>query len=289
MTTEAKSSASGEQKVAPFFERRGPAGVLMLHGYSGSPAELWPMAQSLAGAGYTVCGPLLAGHGGRPAELYGVSWRDWLASAEAGLAQLREHCQAIAVCGFSAGALLALHLAARESPDGLILLAPALRLRGGGLLRLTGLLQHVMPWYYPLARADFSNPGVRAAVLERAPEANLDDPEVVAEIRRSAKVPVGSLFQLAELQRVAKRDLAQITSPTLIMQGRNDQTVDPRSAEVVAGSIRSAERRLVWIERSGHQLPVEAEREAVWAAVRAWLGQFVAGEHSIEDQPGLGH
>jgi carboxylesterase len=273
--SERPSRPPSKPKAAPFFERRGPVGVLMLHGYSGSPDELRPMAGALAAANYSVCGPRLAGHGGVPADLFGVTWQDWLASAEQGLRQLQECCDTVAVCGFSAGGLLALLLAAREQAAGLILLAPALRLRGGALLRVTGLLQHVMPWYYPLARANFANPAVRAAVLDRAPGANLDDPAVVAAIRREAKVPVGSLFQLAELQRAARRALPRVSIPTLIMQGRNDRTVDPRGATLVANGIRSRDTRLEWFERSGHLLPIEGEREQVWSAAREWLAAHI--------------
>ena len=68
-----------EQTAGTFFERRGPVGVLMLHGYSGTPAELLPMAQALASAGYTTHGPLLAGHGGPPSDLLGATSDDWLA------------------------------------------------------------------------------------------------------------------------------------------------------------------------------------------------------------------
>lgn len=267
------AQATADPRAAPFFEQRGPAGVLLLHGYSGTPAELRDMGTTLAGAGYTVHAPLLAGHGGRPDDLYGVRWEDWLASAKAGLQRLRTRCQTVFACGFSAGGLLALHLAAHTPVHGLVVMAPALRLYGAALLRLTGLLRHVMPWYYPLAKADFSDPAVRASVLDRAPEANLDDPAVVDQIRRAARVPVGSLYELARLQDQARRDLRHVQAPTLIMQGRNDQTVDPRSAKDVAAGISSQDRRLVWFEGSGHQLPLESERESVWATARAWLDE----------------
>lgn len=262
-----------EQTAGTFFERRGPVGVLMLHGYSGTPAELLPMAQALASAGYTTHGPLLAGHGGPPSDLLGATSDDWLASAAEGLERLRAHCRTLFVCGFSAGGLLALRLAAREPLAGIILLAPALRLRGGALLPLAGLLQHVVPWYYPLARANFADPAVRAAVLERAPDANLDDPAVVEALRREARVPIGSLYQLARLQRAARRDMARVAAPTLIMQGRLDTTVDPRSADLVASGVATRDTRLVWFERSGHQLPREAERAAVWNSARVWLDE----------------
>jgi carboxylesterase len=266
-TFQSKSSSSDE----PFFEQRGPTGVLLIHGYTGSPDELRGMGMCLAEAGYTVHSPLLAGHGATPADMFGVRWEDWLASANAGLRLLREHCHKVFICGFSLGGLLGLHMAAREPLAGLIALAPALRLRGGSLLPATRLLRHIIPWYYPLARANFASPAVRAAVLERAPEANLDDSAVVEQIRREAKVPVGSLYELARLQRQVRSDLALVRLPTLLMQGRNDETVDPRSAIEVAARIGSPDQRLVWFERSGHQLPREAEREAVWATARTWL------------------
>ena len=257
----------------PFTELRGSTGVLLLHGYSGSPGELRPLGQALAGAGYSVHAPLLAGHGGLPDALHGVRWEDWLASAEAGLEQLRASCRRVFLCGFSAGGLLALRLAVSHALAGLIALAPALRLRGGALLPVAGLLQHVMPWYYPLARANFGDPAVRAAVLARAPDANLDDPAVVAGIRKAARVPIGSLYQLARLQRAVVRDLPRVQLPTLIMQGRRDETVDPQSAALVAERIGSRDKRLIWFDHSGHQLPREREREQVNAAALEWLGQ----------------
>jgi carboxylesterase len=267
------SSSRAGSSATPFFEQRGPTGVLLIHGYSGSPDEMRGLGASLADAGYTAHGPLLAGHGGAPADMFKVRWEDWLASARAGLQLLRKHCRAVFICGFSAGALLALHLAAHEPVAGMIALAPALRLRGGSLLPSTGLLRHVLPWYYPLARANFANPAVRAAVLERAPEANLDDPAVVEQIRREAKVSVGSLYELARLQRQVRGELARVRVPTLIMQGRNDQTVSPRSAIEVAAGIRSRDRQLVWFERSAHPLPRAPDPESVWATARAWIDE----------------
>jgi carboxylesterase len=272
-------AAAASYSAAPFLCESGPTGILLLHGYSGSPHEMRPMGQALQAAGYTVHAPLIAGHGGAPADLHGVRWQDWYASALEGLQLLQARRTTVFVCGFSAGGLLALHLAAHTDGAGLagiITLAPALSLRGGQLLSLTGVLKHVVPWYYPLARADFANPGVRASILERAPEANLDDPAVVAEIKRSARVPVASLHELARLQATVRRDLHRVSIPVLVMQGRLDRTVEPGSAAEVFKRIRSPDRRLVWFEHSGHQLPNEGEREEVWRTAIEWLHRQVA-------------
>lgn len=257
-----------------FYHEHGSTGVLLLHGYSGSPNELRPMGQALHAAGYTVHGPLLAGHGGTMADLHGIRWQEWFASAEEGLRLLRASCEQVFVCGFSAGGLLALRLAAISRgapPAGLIVMAPALILRGGRLLHATGLLKHVKPWFNPLANADFSSPEVRAAVREHAPHADLDDPAVVEQVRQAARVPVASLHELARLQSEVWRNLRRITAPTLIMQGRHDRTVDPRSATEVAARIGTRDHHVVWFEHSGHQLPNEGERAAVWQTAIEWL------------------
>jgi carboxylesterase len=229
--------------------------------------------------------PLLAGHGGTIADLHGVRYEQWFASAAAGLRVLQERCDEVFVCGFSLGGLLALRLAADGEGTrggaqlaGLIALAPALILQGGRLLHIAGVLKHIKPWYYPLARADFSNPEVRAAVRQHAPNADLDDPAVVEQVRQAAKVPVGSLYELARLQSRVRRDLPRVTLPTLVMQGRLDSTVDPRSAAEVVKKIASPDQRLVWFEHSGHQLPNEAEREQVWATAIEWLDQHRQSE-----------
>src|SRR4051812_28032023 len=77
-----------------FFLPGGPTGVLLLHGFTSSPAEVRPLGDFLAAQGYTVYSPLLAGHGTAPEDLRGTTWRDWVASAEAGEEVLRDaHCK----------------------------------------------------------------------------------------------------------------------------------------------------------------------------------------------------
>jgi carboxylesterase len=257
--------------AAPFFEKHGPVGVLMIHGYSGSPAELRPMGIALARAGYSVHGPLLAGHGERPDALHGIVWQAWATSAEAGLRRLQARCATVFVCGFSMGALLALRIAARQEVAGVIALAPALRFYGGLQMRLTGIVKHVMPWFYPLEKADFANPMVRAGVLERMPDADLDDQDFVARLRREVRIPLSSIHELVQLRDAVERDLSRVTAPVLLMQGRNDTTVEPRSVDEVAQRICSRDQRTIWFEHSGHMLPNDVEREAVWAAAVEWM------------------
>lgn len=76
-------------------------GCLLLHGFSGSPLEMTPLAEALAGAGWEVSVVRLAGHGTSPDDLARVSWEDWVASARHGYRLLRACCPRV---GLPAGA-----------------------------------------------------------------------------------------------------------------------------------------------------------------------------------------
>src|SRR5438067_2046379 len=93
-------------------EKRGKAGVLLVHGITGSPAEMRPLVRKLAGQGFTVSCPQLAGHCSTLAELKRTLWTDWYGSLERALEHLAADCETIFVSGLSMGALLALKLAA---------------------------------------------------------------------------------------------------------------------------------------------------------------------------------
>lgn len=248
-------------------------GVLLLHGYSGVPSEMRPLATHLASAGYSVAAPLLKGHGGVPADLYQVTWQDWAGSAHNELTRLREHCPTVVVAGLSMGGLLALHLAARVPVAGVIAMAPALQVYGAAQLRLAGLLKRVHPWFSPFERADFSNPRVQAHVRAWVPDADFGNPDVIARIKRESRLPVGSLYELVLLQRQIRRDLPRVTAPLLLLYGQRDTTVTPASIDEVAAGVRSAEVTRHVFARSGHILPNDVEAPQVAAFVSDWLAR----------------
>ena len=55
----------------------GPDGVLVLHGFTGSPHSMRPWAREWARRGYAVELPLLPGHATRWQDLAGTTWQDW--------------------------------------------------------------------------------------------------------------------------------------------------------------------------------------------------------------------
>jgi len=96
----------------PFVLGEGPDACLLLHGLTGSPAEMRPVGEALAAAGFRAVGPLLPGHGTTPEDLDITTRADLVQAAESALLSL-EGARRIFLCGLSVGGLLAIHLAAR--------------------------------------------------------------------------------------------------------------------------------------------------------------------------------
>lgn len=256
-------------------ESRNGAGALLLHGFTGDPKELLPLASGLAAAGYGVRVPVLPGHGGAPHELMGVGWRDWLARAADALAALRRDHDQVFLGGFSMGGALSVLLAAHEPPDGLLLLATPTTLGDDWRFGLLPLLKHVMPWFKPLAKADFAAPELRQQLAEFGPDLDLSDPQIQAALRSQIRLPVSALEQLTLLLAAMRPALPLVSAPALIMQGALDTTARPFCAVEIARRL-GGPAELLWWERSGHMLLQGPESAAIVARALAFCERRLA-------------
>src|SRR5688572_23918241 len=104
----------------------GPDGILVIHGFTGNPQSLRPLAQRFAEVGYAVELPLLPGHGTAIEDMLDTTWSDWSSSAEAAYDELAARCDKVLVAALSMGGVIAVWLAARH-PEiaGLVLVNPA--------------------------------------------------------------------------------------------------------------------------------------------------------------------
>jgi carboxylesterase len=93
-------------------KKNGHIGVVLVHGFTGSPAAMRPWAEFLNARGYSVRVPLLPGHGTKPADLNEVQWPEWPAKVKAEIVELQKHCSQIFVTGLSMGGGTTLNVAA---------------------------------------------------------------------------------------------------------------------------------------------------------------------------------
>ena len=91
--------------------------MLLIHGLTGTPAEMRFVGRGLHRAGFSVLGMQLAGHCGTEADLLATGWRDWYASVSDAVERLQRTVDRVFVGGLSMGAVLALGAAQDRALD----------------------------------------------------------------------------------------------------------------------------------------------------------------------------
>lgn len=239
----------------------GADAALLLHGLTGTPFELRPVADRLARAGVRCVAPMMAGHES-PAALAGTTWHDWVDGARRALSGLGETRRTLVV-GSSMGALVACVLAAERpgSVDGVALLAPALELQPLG--RLAG-------W---LAR---STPVARwVPAIPKGGGSDVADPQARAANPCMDAVPFRAVGELVALQSHVDALLPRVRCPALVVAGGLDGTVTVAGARRMAGRLGGGARFVV-LPRSRHLVAIDVERERVAADVQIFFDSIPA-------------
>jgi carboxylesterase len=153
----------------PFEQEGGPVGVLLCHGFTGSPQTLRPWAEYVADQGFTVSLPRLPGHGTTWEDLARTGWQDWYAEVDAAFGALASRCEQTFVFGLSMGGCLALRLAQvhGSAVRGLVLVNPSLA-ADTKLFVLAPLLKHVNRTVPGIA-SDIKKPGATEVGYDRVP------------------------------------------------------------------------------------------------------------------------
>lgn len=255
--TSRQSDPLAADVIAPYWLGEGDRGVLLLHGFAGTPPEMRPLAEEMARRGFTAYAPLLAGHGTSPEDLERTDHQDWIRSADQALDQLRQRCRWVGVAGQSMGATLALHLgASRPEVRAIVTQAGFIRLRDWRV-RLLPVVKHLVRWDTPSGEVD------------------LYDPEAVHELYSYGSRPTQGIAELARLGHLVGAELAAVFRPILVLQGGRDSVVDPSNAGEIIGGVSSEIRSYRLFLRSGHGLSVDVDRAEVATLAGDWLERYV--------------
>jgi len=245
----------GRVDPSPFEYPGGPAACLLIHGFTGSPAEMRPLGDHLRDRGYRVVAPLLPGHGTRPEDLNQVVWREWASTCDHEFDRMARDCDRLVVAGLSMGALLAIHLAAnRPDVSALLAYSPALR-TANRFLWLTPLLRHF----------------VHQFAQGSEEETDLTDPEAPARLWHYATYPVGGAAEMLKLQRAVRRELPRVRAPALVVYSTQDHSIAADSGRLTLRLLGSRCKEQLVLRHSGHCLTVDAERERVFGATTQFL------------------
>ncbi len=211
--------------AAPFHADGAPGGpgaaVLLVHGFTSTPASMTPWAEYLAAEGFRVSVPRLPGHGTTWQDMNQSRWTDWYSEASRALDELCAFGEPVFVAGLSMGGGLALRLAQQRPDDvaGLMLVNPSVldpdkRLVATPLIkRLTGSVAGI--------KSDIKKPGVVEQGYDR--------------------VPLKALDSLRQLWKVTRGDLARVRCPVVVFRSAVDHVVPALSSHTVIQQVASTD------------------------------------------------
>jgi carboxylesterase len=228
-----------------FAQHGGPTGVLLCHGFTGSPQALRQWAEYLAEAGLGVSLPRLPGHGTTWQEMARTRWEDWFAEVDRAFDELQSRSDEIFVMGLSMGGCLALRLAELrgDAVRGLVLVNPSVT-ADTRLVALAPMLKLLVP----------SLKGVIGDIKkEGADEAGYD------------RIPVKAAATLPGLWRTTQQHLSELTQPVLVFRSTTDHVVGPASVRLLAQALPPTQLEIRELANSYHVATLDNDAEAIFA------------------------
>ncbi len=231
-------------------------GVLLSHGFTGSPASIKPWAHHLAERGYAVEVPQLPGHGTTWQEMNKTVWSDWYAEVERVFEKLAAENDAVVVAGLSMGGALALRLAANH-PDrvaGVVVVNPAVATKRFDV-KLLPVLKHVVP-SFPGIINDIKKPG--------------------GDERGYLRTPLKAAHSMFRAWPPLVADLPRVTAPLLYFRSTVDHVVDELSQPLITGKVSSREIIERRLEESFHVATLDNDAEQIFEESAAFIARVTA-------------
>ena len=222
----------------------GPVGVLLVHGYTGSPQSTRPVGEHLAAKGLGAVGVRLPGHGTTWEDLNTRTSEEWVEAMETEFRAMQGTFEEIFIVGLSFGVALMLEFAARNPGA------------AAGLVSLAGFLHTPDPrrYFTPLIkRIAKSVPGVGNDICDP------DSRELCYD-----RVPTSSTHSMLRFVKKVRGDLSKVVDPILVIHSRNDHTAKPINATIIHDGVSSKDKQLVWLERSYHVITLDYEKDQVF-------------------------
>ncbi len=218
--------------------------VLLVHGFTGSPASMKPWAHFLADAGYSVSVPRLPGHGTKWQDMNLTRWQDWYDTVERAFEKLAASHAHVFVMGLSMGGTLTLTLAERKGAQiaGIVLVnASVLTERKDA--KLLPVLSKVIP----------SFPGISNDIKK-------PDQDEIAY----TKIPLKAAASLSQLWTLVRADIAKVTQPTLLFRSAVDHVVEASNAEFILNGISSTQKSEVVLPESYHVATLDNDAPTIF-------------------------
>jgi carboxylesterase len=232
-------------------------GVLTLHGFTGNPSSMRPLATGLAAGGFDVELPRLPGHGTTVEEMLTTRWDDWTGEVEAAFARLASRVRSVVVAGLSMGGSLTLWAAFRH-PEiaGLVCVNPAAVPQGPDVLAMLDEMLADGTTVLPGIGSDLADPDAVELAYEGTPIAPL------LSLQRDGILPMVDRY-------------GELTMPLRLFTSRQDHVVEPSDSEYLAAHYGGSVEH-TWLDRSYHVATQDFDRELIISESVAFAGRVGA-------------
>ena len=256
--TEAPTTATVLADAEPYYGGSGPNGVLLCHGFSGSPRSLRPWAEHLEADGFRVALPRLPGHGTTWQELNQTRWEDWYGHVDRAFTDLRAECERVFVGGLSMGGGLAIRIAEQHGPAvaGVAVVNPSIG-STDLLTRALPVLRHLIP----------SLGGVGG---------NIAMPDVLEGAYERSALHAG--WSVTRMWRDIQHNLGRVDQPLLIFKSVKDRMVDELSLKLIKARVSSPDLTVVSLERSYHVATLDYDAELIFTTSSAFFRRLADEE-----------
>ena len=229
----------------------GRTGVLLVHGFTGTPMSMRPWGEHLAAEGFAVRCPLLPGHGTRWQDCNDSDGDQWVAAAGRAYDALAAGCDRVYVAGLSMGGTVAVRLAElrADSVAGLVVVNPSLLTRRRDA-RLLPVLARVTGSWAPIG-SDIKKPGVTELAYDR--------------------LPLRGMVALRRLWAQTRADLHRVTAPVLAFTSVEDHVVEPESTDVLLDGVSSEDVTQVLLEDSYHVATLDNDAPLIFQRSAEWI------------------
>ena len=227
-------------------------GILLVHGFTGSPASMRPWAHFMNELGYTVRVPRLPGHGRNWEDLNAVSWEEWPARVVQDLQALRTTCSKVFVFGLSMGGGTTLNVAENNLVDGIVLVNPMIHIPGIQI-RFAPVLA-ILKKGMPSVGNDIKKPDVT--------EWGYD------------VLPTRGVLQLNKLLKSTKANLAKVTAPTLLFHSVEDHVLPISNSDIIMSGISSSNKQRIEMTNSYHVATLDYDADLIFANALAHVKEW---------------
>ena len=226
-------------------KKNGHIGVVLVHGFTGSPAAMRPWAEFLNARGYSVRVPLLPGHGTKPSDLNEVQWPEWPAKVKAEIAELQKQCSQVFVAGLSMGGGTTLHVAAElgDELSGIILVNPMIHVRG-----ISPTLAFAISRVVKFGKS-VGNDIKRKGVTEYSYD----------------KMPYRGIHQLLTMLQLTRAALPLVKVPMQLFHSVDDHTLPVSNTEIIMREVGSKNRSRIELLNSFHVATLDHDSELIFA------------------------